>query len=446
MNRMEEYQEMLRELETVPEATAGCVKRAVARRRRQRCVWRPLASMAAAICLFIGLVNLSPTVAAACMEIPLLDKLTEAVLFSPSLKKAVENDYVQVMGLKESENGVTVRVEHVIVDQKQVNIFYSIDSDSHAYLVARPDLLEADTGEDIRAGIVWGDDRVTLGEMRHIMADFADGTVPSQLDLTLDVMNASEDGGEPTNAQWDAAREKEPLADFTFRLEFDPQYTEQGKILMLNQSFTLDGNTFTVAELGIYPSHIRIRLEEDPGNPCWLSSLRFYLELEDGTVIGTDGNSISAWGDPETPSTTTYLAQSSYFYDADCIRLQITGADLLEKDYGRAYIDLETGEAENLPLGCEVQEIRRTAEGWDVDFIRPDDGIVRSQLFIGVFDAEGNSVATGGMWYASGSAGETEMRKFGYVLEQVSGHEIWLEPNYTKYWYADQPVTVELKP
>ena len=36
MNRMEEYQDMLQELESIPEATAECVKRAVARRRRQR--------------------------------------------------------------------------------------------------------------------------------------------------------------------------------------------------------------------------------------------------------------------------------------------------------------------------------------------------------------------------------------------------------------------------
>lgn len=445
MNRMEEYQEMLQELETVPEATADCVKRAMTRRRRQCQVWRPLASLAAVFCLYIGIVNLSPTVAAACLEIPFLDKLTEAVLFSPSLKKAVENDYVQVMGLEETQNGVTVCVEHVIVDQKQLHIFYTVESD-YDYLVARPDLLEAGTEDGIRAGIVWGNDRVASGEMRHITADFAGGTVPSQVDLTVDVMKVAENQEEPTNDQWEAARKQEPIAAFAFRLEFDPLFTEQGRILMLNQSFTLDGNTFTVAELGIYPSHIRIRLEEDPDNPCWLSELRFYLELDDGTTIGTGGNSISAWGDPDTPSTTTYLAESSYFYDADCIRLMITGADLLEKDYGRAYINLETKESENLPLGCEVLDIRKTAEGWELDFVRPDDGTVRSQLFTGVYDAEGNSVATGGMWFSSGSADNAGMRKFGYVLENVSGHEVWLEPNYTRYWYTDQPVVVELKP
>ncbi len=450
MNRMEEYQEILRELETIPEATAGCVKRAVTRRRRERRIWRPLAGVAAAIVLFVGTVNLSPTVAAACMEIPLLDKLTEAVLFSPSLKKAVEHDYVQPMGLEETQNGVTVSVDHVIVDQKQLNVFYTVSSDQYDHLVAMPDLLETESGEGIRAGIVWGNDRVTLGEMRHIVADFADGTVPSQLDLTVDIMKAGENHEEPTNAQWDAAREQTPVASFEFHLEFDPHFTEQGRIVNLDQSFMLDGNTFTVAELGIYPSHIRIHLEEDPENPSWLSALRFYLELEDGTIIGRGGNSISAWGDPNTPSTTTYLAESSYFEASECIRLVITGADFLEKDFGRTYINLETGEVENLPEGYSLQEVRQTGEAWEVDFLWEDDGVSHTQAFIGIYDADGNRVETGGMWYSSSGTnreepGEPEPREFGYVLKNVSGHEVWLEPNYTYFWYAETPVAVELQ-
>ena len=450
MNRMEEYQEMLQELETIPEETAGCVKRAMARMRRKNHIWRPFVSMAAVICLFIGIVNLSPTVAAACMEIPLLDKLTEAVLFSPSLKKAVEHDYVQPIGLEETQNGITVSVDHVIVDQKQLNIFYTVSSDVYEHLVAVPDLLETDTGEGIRAGIVWGNDRVTMEEMRHIMVDFANETVPSQLELTMDVIAVEKDAAakEPSNGQWEAARKQEPAASFAFHLEFNPYFTEQGRIVKLNQSFTLDGNTFTVAELGIYPSHIRIHLDEDPDNPSWLNALRFHLELEDGTVIGRGGNSISAWGDPDTPSTTTYLAESSYFEDSECIRMVITGADFLEKDFGRTYINLETGEAENLPDGCMLDAIHQTGDIWEVDFLREDDGVNHTQAFIGVYDADGNKVDTGGMWFSSGAnreePGEPELREFGYVLENVSGHEVWLEPNYTDFWYADTPVIVEL--
>ena len=155
MNRMEEYLEILQKLEKIPEETVSSVERAKARLTRGRIVWRTIAAAAAVFCMFIGMVNLSPSVAAACMEIPLLDKLTQAVMFSPSLQKAVEHDYVQPLGLEETQNGITVRVEHVIVDQKQVNIFYTVTSDQHSYLVARPDLLEAESGEHAKAASVY---------------------------------------------------------------------------------------------------------------------------------------------------------------------------------------------------------------------------------------------------------------------------------------------------
>ena len=158
MNRMEEYREMMKRLETVPNEAATAVDRAKVRRVRRKAVWRAMAGVAAVFCVFIGLVNLSPSVAAACMEIPFLDKLTEAVMFSPSLQKAVEHDYVQPMGLEETQSGITVRVEHVIVDQKQVNVFYTVSSDRYNYLVARPDLLDAESGEPAKVASVYGNE------------------------------------------------------------------------------------------------------------------------------------------------------------------------------------------------------------------------------------------------------------------------------------------------
>ena len=451
MTRMEEYRAMLDQLETIPAEAAGSLQRAKARRRRNHRVLRPLAGIAAAFCMFVGSVNLSPSVAAACMEIPFLDKLTEAVMFSPSLRKAVEHDYVQPLGLEETQNGVTVRVEHVIVDQKQVNIFYTVASEKHPFLAAHADLLEADADEGVKAGIVFGDYRVTMGEMRHIVADFADGTVPSQMRLLVDVMavEMTADGEEPTNEAWNASRKQEPTASFTFLMTFDPHFTEQGRISHPNQSFTIDGNAFTVSELGIYPSHIRIQIEEDPNNESWINSLRFYLELEDGTVIEKGGSSISAWGDPDTPSMTTYMAESSYFYDADCFRLVITGADFLEKDFGRTYVNLETQTAENIPEGHEFVSAAKVGNNWEVNFLHPDDGVSHVQVYDTFYDADGSRISTDGMWWSGGEDGTIEqpiMRESGYRLKDVSGTEVWLEPSYSYIWYAEEPVIVEIAP
>lgn len=451
MNRMEEYRDLLQKLEHIPEETERCVDRAKARRRRSRMVWRPLACAAAMFALFVGLVNLNPSVAAACMEIPLLDKLTEAVVFSPSLQRAVEHDYVQPMGLEETQNGVTVRVEHVIVDQKQVNIFYTIQSEEYAFLETRTDIWKADADEGVEAGITFGDTRVTLGAMRHITVDMADGTVPSQMRLMEKVyaVEKTPTAEEPTQEQWDAAFGKAPVASFDILMTFDPYFTAQGRMIYPNERFTIDGNSFTVAEIGIYPSHIRIHIDEDPNNESWIQSLRFDIQLEDGTVIGQDGNSIFAWGDPDSPSMTTYMAESSFFYEADCIRLIVTGADFLEKDFGRTYVNLEKQEAENLPAGLEFVSAIQYGNEWELNFLHPEDGASHVQVFGAFYDENGEQICTNGMWWSGGVGGTVEkpiMREGGYRLKDVTGSEVWLEPNYSYFWYAQEPVVVEIKP
>ncbi|MBQ1208679.1 MAG: DUF4179 domain-containing protein, partial [Lachnospiraceae bacterium] len=382
---------------------------------------------------------------------PFLDKLTETVMFSPSLQKAVEHDYVQPMGLEETQNGITVRVEHVIVDQKQVNVFYTVSSDRYNYLVARPDLLDAESGEPAKVASVYGNERVSMGEMRHILADFGDTDVLSQMRLCVDVMEVPVTPGheEPTNQQWDAAGSREPIASFDFLMTFDPTFTATGKVIELNRDFVLDGNRFSVSQLCIYPSHIRIQIEEDPDNLSWIRSLHFYLELEDGTVIAAGGNGISAFGNADTPSMTTYMAESSYFYDAECFRLVVTGADFLEKDFGKTYVNLEENTAENLPEGHEFVSAAMVGACWELEFLHPDDGISHVQVYGEFYDREGNRISTDGIWWSGGDDGTIDhpvMRKSGYRLKDFSGSEVWIEPHYSYFWYPDVPVVVEITP
>ena len=128
MTRMEEYQALRAELETAPEALENTVERALTREktcRKKKRVWGiPVGSLAACFALFLLLVNCFPTFAAACEGLPVLGGLAEALQFDKSLRLAVENEYVQPLGLSQAENGITARVEYLIVDQKNVNIFF----------------------------------------------------------------------------------------------------------------------------------------------------------------------------------------------------------------------------------------------------------------------------------------------------------------------------------
>ena len=73
MNRMEEYEALLAQLETVP--ISDPVSKAKKRQKRTNRVRRSMVSVAAAFCVFVGMINVSPAVSAACREIPFLKEV-----------------------------------------------------------------------------------------------------------------------------------------------------------------------------------------------------------------------------------------------------------------------------------------------------------------------------------------------------------------------------------
>ena len=141
MNRNEEYLELMKELEENTPNLTMCVVRARTRKNRAAFVYRPLAGLAACFALFVLLVNFSAPVAQACAKVPILRQLAEAVTFSKSLQDAVENDYVQQLNLTQEKDGITAKIEYVILDRKQVNIFYRLESEEHTYLYTNPKVL-----------------------------------------------------------------------------------------------------------------------------------------------------------------------------------------------------------------------------------------------------------------------------------------------------------------
>ena len=85
MNRTEEYQALLAELDADVPGLDTTLDRAYKKRNRRRnLVLRPLAGIAACFALFVLLVNFCAPVAYACSLVPGLRELAEAVTFSRS--------------------------------------------------------------------------------------------------------------------------------------------------------------------------------------------------------------------------------------------------------------------------------------------------------------------------------------------------------------------------
>ena len=383
MNRVEEYEALLKELETTPENLESTVEKALKRentfQKKRRILVSSAGSLAACFAAFVLLVNLSVPFARACGSIPLISDLARAVSWSPSLSAAVEHDYVQPMNLSQYQNGITAKVEYLIVDRKQVDVFFSIQSDDYAHLdLEHPELTAPGGLEGYSTSLSsYG---VENGDLIDFRIDFLDQDVPDCLTMTFGVYDDPDryKTSKPAESSLmdygdellDENREeqREILATFTFELHFDPTYTEQGAVIDVGETFLLDGQSVTLTEAEIYPTHLRLNFDYDPANTAWLTELNFYLENERGERFNGIVNGISATGNPDDPSTDSVWLDSPYFSTGEHLTLHVTGASWIDKGQERVKVDLAKGTIENPPQGVRLEWAEKRNAGWVVSF------------------------------------------------------------------------------
>lgn len=366
MNRKEEYRALLQQLEQTPPELNFTVARAKSRARRQRIrrsVAAPLSALSAACLAFVLLVNVSMPFAAACARVPVLKELADAVCFNASLSAAVENDWVQPIGQTGRDGEYAMTVEYLIVDQKQLNIFYRLeggaDADPKDGYMLYSDLLD-EQGEFLPAAVITGGSALD-GGLYCITADLTsfEDTMPGHIRLDCEL-----------TLNWDDSEHRsknETAAHFSFDLSFDPKFTAQATVLELNHWLELDGQRLLLKSAEIYPTHMRINFEDDPENTAWLRGLSFYVEDEKGNRFDTGSGSLTSTGSPDTPFTDSYRVESAFFTGGEHLTLYITGAKWLEKERQWTWLDLSDGSTGYLP--GEITLLERRWSGGDAELV-----------------------------------------------------------------------------
>ena len=189
MNRKNEFEAMIEELNQPAPGLDATLDRAYQKKRKRtvNVAVRSVGGLAACFAVFVLLVNFCVPVAYACSKVPVLRELAEAVTFSRSLTDAVENEYVQPMELSQTDNDITAEIAYLIVDQKQVNVFYRLDSDKYESLEADPEVLNSDGIRPASCGYSSTGFGAENGELRCLSIDFVDDNVPGSLRIKLDV-------------------------------------------------------------------------------------------------------------------------------------------------------------------------------------------------------------------------------------------------------------------
>ena len=453
MNRMEELNALLAEADREIPELEGTLDRAYAKKKKRtaQIVLRSLGSFAAGFAIFVLLVNFCAPVAYACSRVPGLRELAKAVTFSRSLSDAVDNEFVQPMDLSQTANGITAEIAYLIVDQKQVNVFYRLSSEEYPILNADPDVYNSEGGYLHHSLVNYAFD-LEPGELGNFTIDFTDGDVPERLICSLQVWASDISAGPPEPVtdrfpEFEDIPEPTYLAEFEFLLEFDPLFTAAGKLYEVNQTVEIDGQKLTVTEVEVYPSNLRINVRENESNTAWIQTLEYYIETDRGIRFDSGSNGLIATGSADDPYLTSYRAESTYFYDVEQLKIVITGAKFLEKAQETTYVNLVTGETGPLPQGAAFESALREGDDWIVSF-RADwtEGTPMHQLFQHLYyDPEGNEYEIN-MW-SSTFGEEDENGKFTYFLDifplkDYPYDEVWLTPMFSYRWAADTEIAI----
>lgn len=474
---MEEYKDLLNELENLTETIEtseevvehaidrrleGTLDRAVARKKRNNLVFKPLIGFAASFALFVLLVNFSTTVADACSGIPVLRELAEAVTFSPSLEDAVDNEYAQIMDIFDQDGDVSGKVEFLIVDQKQVNIFFRLYSDKYEELTIEPNV-DGLGGEDIGSyscGMNSFD--VPNGELWSVTIDFVDEDVPDGMKFKLAIRDLgrlfdenhdmTEEEMEEEMFHPEGTSEEEFVAHLEFDLEFDPEFTAKGEKMEVNQIVELEGQKISIETIEIYPTHMRINISDSEKNTAWLKRLDFYIVTDKKEKFEPVEVGITSTGSGDTNTMTSYRADSTYFHEAKELKLVITGAEWLNKDMEKVYVNLRTEETGEMPEGVELYSAEEKSNGWLVRFKvkHREEDHYHSIMTTNYCDKDGkeysfNSWSTG---FEEDEWSDSENREY-YISEirlaDYHQDEVWLEPVYSHEWKAEEKVVVNVK-
>lgn len=460
MNRMDEYAALLQELEQTPAALEMTVDRAVERqknmRKKRRILGIPAGSLAACFVAFMLLVNFFPTFAYACGQVPLLKELARAVAWSPSLSAAVENEYVQPVEQSQTKAGITATVHYVIVDQKQINIFYSLD-----YPKASMEGLQVDYSFGKLEG--WagsvGTGSLEPGTLQRINLSFMEDDVPGAIDLTITVnqMVKSDKLSSMTDSMFEEcdAPFGEYLAEFTFHLKFDPYFTAQGEVIPVNQTFALDGQTLTLTEVELYPTHLRINLEDAKENISWLEGLDLYVENERGEQFCKSVNGITATRNADGEGLAIFWLDSPFFQNSEHLTLYIERVKWKEKNLKKIRVDLKNNTCSELPLNTQFGGAEKHRNGWILNFIHPYEGenTMYNTFSHTFWDEEGNAYDilsnSSTFGYVDAETGERleEDTCFteSFPLVGYHGDIVYLETMYNQITEFSQPVTIAIK-
>lgn len=326
-----------------------------AKRRQKNLVRKKAAGILVVflLTLFMGAIRVSPSFAALIKTIPGLNYLVELINHDAGLQMAVENDYIQHVGMSATYEGVTLTINDIIVDESSMLVFYTVDNaSSYAKVMPSKADLTDGAGQSLQRGISLslgnsGDKKYSEKMQLFFPSDdhSDDFSIPDKVTLSVNmvafaspaskehVQVGSEDFLDNTN------REIELSSTWSFDITIDKSiFMRAEKTYPVNQKIAVGGQVISVESLTLLPTRATLDISFDANNTMKIFSLEnLFLVDETGRQWGRIMNGITA-SSPDENRVQLYF-QSNYFTTPKTLTLTGSGIRAINKELAFVQID-----------------------------------------------------------------------------------------------------------
>lgn len=293
----------------------------------QRGVWTVVVA-AILLIIFATSIRVSPAFANVVASIPGMEKIVALIQDNKGLQSAIDNDHYQEIGVSGESSGIKIVVDGIIVDEKNIILFYTIDFRGNNEIedIHRIHIKGAN-GEDLKVGGIHND--YASGYFDNMIStnsleiDFQEQLSTKNVVLEFEII-----GG---NGETEVIK-----LPFTIK-----KNDVKSKRYVLNEEVIVNGQSMTIEDVTISPVRTAIQVRFDPENTMKIFGFEdLQIVNEKGEVWSSIANGTTASSDGEKPNVVTYYLQSNYFEEPKQLYLEFGKLMALEKE--EAYLLIDT--------------------------------------------------------------------------------------------------------
>lgn len=298
-------------------------------------------SVAAILVILVGfsvLVNTSYAFAESIIKIPPLRAIAKLVAMDPTLKAALNNDYIQLVGkTQDTENGY-LSIHYIVADAQQLTVFVTEKNiDFNHNLV-----FDSKTNKEIlcSSGMTRyvEDPKSGKEELFGITYDIVDGY---ELSDTIQLDYILKDSGKT----------------LSFNIDLDKKFKNNLVDYKINKTANVAGQLVNLDKIRISPTKARLFFTVDPSNTAYIKRLNLALKDENGKIWNTESNGLSGYFNQEGTDLNSIMLESTYFSKPKHLTLEISGYEFVTKSNSKFIFDFDSRKFESLPDFVKFKEV-----------------------------------------------------------------------------------------